>query len=263
MASNSHSRNTQMECLNLFDDQPKCLTGSLLCYCDVPAIMLSSIEINNNKRTLVTCSKHNEVKKCNMWEWFYNETTEPHCKKLLEMRRDVYKLSLNHGPIALSAFKGRLYNGYPLCFCNQFCKISTIREGPHARRRFFACTYYDDDTCVGICKLKVWFYPSTKIEEVSTFKMNNFTTWEEEKRAHKRARSWIHYLENQNRNLVRENQQLKLYVPSPTPLQMHVRRGRPTFKKMIATRSTWTDKNWTADENVILERVPKITNLGL
>ncbi|KAM7264168.1 hypothetical protein ACFE04_001851 [Oxalis oulophora] len=122
---------------------------------------------------------------------------------------------------------------------------------------------FDVDTGVGICKLKVWFYPSAKIEEVSTFKMDNFSTWEEEKRAHKRARRWIHYLENQNRNLVRENQQLKFFVPSLTPLQMDVRRGRPAFKKMVATRSTWTDKNWSADENVILEGVPKITNLGL
>ncbi|KAM7271299.1 hypothetical protein ACFE04_030513 [Oxalis oulophora] len=239
-----------MECLNLFNDNPKCNTGSLLCYCDVPAIMLSSTEVNDNKRTLVTCSKHNELGfRCNMWEWFHNESDEPHCKKLLQMRREGYMLSLDHGPIPLTTFKGRIYNGYLLCFCNQFCKISTFRKGHDAGRRFFACTYFDDDTGVGICKLKVWLYPSAKIEEVSKFKMDNFSTWEEERRAHERARSWIHYLKDQNRNLVRENQELKLSMSIPTPLQLHVRRGRPAFKKMVATRSTWTDKNWSTDKN--------------
>ncbi|KAM7271450.1 hypothetical protein ACFE04_030664 [Oxalis oulophora] len=239
-----------MECLKLFDDQPNSHKGSLLCYCDVPALILSSTELNNTKpNLLVTCSKHNELGfRCNMREWLYNETSEHDCKKLLDMRREGYKLSLNHGPIPMKKD-------------------------------------------VGMCKLKVWYYSSAKSEAVSTFNMDTYRSWDEEKIAHKRARSWTHYLEHLNRDLVRENQHLRLYQPyptlvqhlrlnepsrrplqhfrlnepSPTPLQLRVRPGRPAFKKIVATRSTWSDKNWSTEENDILEGVPvsKITELGL
>ncbi|KAM7261813.1 hypothetical protein ACFE04_020890 [Oxalis oulophora] len=156
-----------------------------------------------------------------------------------------------------------------------------------------------------MCKLKIWFYPSAKSEAMSTFNMDTYRSWDEEKIAHKRARSWTHYLEHLNRELVSENQHLRLHQPSPTPvqhfrryepypthvqnfrlnepsptppqvcvrhnetsptpLQLRVRPGRPAFKKMLATRSTWSDKNWAAEENVILEGVPvpKITELRL
>ncbi|KAM7273585.1 hypothetical protein ACFE04_028249 [Oxalis oulophora] len=138
MASSSHSKNTHMEFLKLFDDEHNSDTGSLLCYCDVPALILSSNEVNKNKRTLVACSKYNEA-------------------------RDVV-----------------------------------------------------------ICKLK------------------------------------IHYLEYLNKKLVGANQDLKLYVPSTTPVQMRDQRGKPAFKKMLATRSTWKDNRWFAEEHVILEGSQKL-----
>ncbi|KAM7275316.1 hypothetical protein ACFE04_017182 [Oxalis oulophora] len=210
-----------MECLKLFDDEAMSRKRSLVCYCDVPALILSSTETNTTKRNLlVTYSKHNELGfRCNMCEWLYNETYEHDCKKILDMRREEYMLSLNHGPIPMSAYKGRVYNGYPLCLCNKFCKVAVIRHGLDAGRRFFACTYYDDEKDVGMCKLKVWFYPSATSELVSTFNMETYRSWDDEKKAHKRARSWTHYLEHLNRELVTENQHLRLHQPCPTPGQ--------------------------------------------
>ncbi|KAM7266127.1 hypothetical protein ACFE04_019511 [Oxalis oulophora] len=283
-----------MECLKLFDDEAMSRKRSLVCYCDVLALILSSTETNTTKRNLlVTCSKHNELGfRCNMCEWLYNETYEHDCKKILDMRREEYMLSLNHGPIPMSAYKGRVYNGYPLCLCNKFCKVAVIRHGLDAGGRFFACTYYDDEKDVEMCKLKVWFYPSTTSELVSTFNMETYRSWDDEKKAHKRAPSpaLVRHLRLnepsptpvqqfgindpspthvQNLRLNEPSpthvQHFRLNEPSRTPLQLRVRPGRPAFKKMVASRSTWSDKNWSSEENVILEGVPftKITELGL
>ncbi|KAM7252014.1 hypothetical protein ACFE04_023897 [Oxalis oulophora] len=155
--SPTEEQKTRMEILSIFGEDDNITNNeSLLCYCDVPALVLTSKGANNHNRTLATCSKFNELGfRCNMWEWFYNDTSEPQCKIQLQMRRDTYKLRLNRGPIPLSEYKGKLYNGYPLCFCGQFCKTGSVREGPHAGKKFYACVYYDEGR-IGGCKFFRW-----------------------------------------------------------------------------------------------------------
>ncbi|KAM7261888.1 hypothetical protein ACFE04_020965 [Oxalis oulophora] len=40
----------------------------------------------------------------------------------------------------------------------------------------------------GRCKLKVWLYPSNQIEEVSTFTMDTYKTWEEQKNSSQKCK---------------------------------------------------------------------------
>ncbi|KAM7251988.1 hypothetical protein ACFE04_023871 [Oxalis oulophora] len=273
MTTPTGEEKTRKEILSIFrEDEQMIDNDSLLCYCDVPALVLTSKEANNHKRSLATCSKYNQLGfRCNMWEWFYNDTAEPQCKILLQMRRDTYKLRLNHGPIRLSEYKGKLYNGYPLCFCGQFCKTAYVREGPLAGKKIYACVYYDEVSDVGRCKLRVWLYPSNDMEEVPTYTMDTYKTWDEEKIAHKSARDRLHYLEYLSKKLMGIRDDLKFSILPTKTVGMRTRRGRPPLKRMVASRSTWTDKNWSGEgdvifeDDVILEGVPvsKMTKLGL
>ncbi|KAM7265785.1 hypothetical protein ACFE04_003468 [Oxalis oulophora] len=266
MTTLSDEQKTHKEILSIFgEDEHITDNAALLCYCDVAVLILTTKEVNNHKRTLATCVKYNELGfRCNMWEWFYNDTAEPQCKILLQMRRDTYKLRLNHGPIPLREYKGKLYNGYPLCFCDQFCKIGRVVEGHDTGKKLYACV-----SDAGRCKLKVWLYPSNKIEEVSIYTMETYKTWEEEKITHKTARDRLHYLEYLNKKLMGTHEDLKFSILLTRSVGMRSRRGRSPLKRMISSRSTWTDKNWSGQEDVIfeddviLEGVPKMTKLGL
>ncbi|KAM7251685.1 hypothetical protein ACFE04_023568 [Oxalis oulophora] len=262
MTTLTDQQKTNKEIHSIFgEDEHMTDNESVLCYCDVPALILTTKEVNNHKRTLATCAKYSELGfRCNMWEWFYNDTAEPQCKIHLQMRRDTYKLRLSNGSIPLREYKGKMYNGYPLCLCDQFCKIAKVKKGPHTGKKFYAYVYYDEVSDAGRCKLKVWLYPSIQIEEVSTYTMDTYKTWEEEKIAHRNAREKVQYLEYLNK---------KLMVLPTRSVGMRSRRGRPPLKRMVCSRSTWTDKNWSGEQNVeleddvILEGVPKIPRLGL
>ncbi|KAM7275533.1 hypothetical protein ACFE04_017399 [Oxalis oulophora] len=164
------SRGVYDEILSIFgEDEHITDDGSLLCYCDVPALILTSKEANNHKRTLATCSKYNEI------------------------------------------------------------------------------------------------------EEVSTYTVETYKTWEEEKIAHKSARDRLHYLEYLSKKLIGTRDDLKFSILPTKSVGMRSRRGRPPWKRMVASRSTWTDKNWSGDGDVIFEDdvilegvpVPKMTKLGL
>ncbi|KAM7250627.1 hypothetical protein ACFE04_022510 [Oxalis oulophora] len=147
-----------------------------------------------------------------------------------------------------------------LCYCDVPALILTTKEVNNHKRTLATCAKYSEVSDAGRCKLKVWLYPSIQIEEVSTYTMDTYKTWEEEKIAHRNARERVQYLQYLNK---------KLMVLPTRSVGMRSRRGRPPLKRMVCSRSTWTDKNWSGEQNVeleddvILEGVPKIPRLGL
>ncbi|KAM7262377.1 hypothetical protein ACFE04_021454 [Oxalis oulophora] len=135
------------------------------------------------------------------------------------------------------------YNESVVCYCDVPALILTTKEVNNHKRTLATCAKYNEVSDTGRCKLKVWLYPYNQIEEVSTNRMDTYKTWEEEKIVHKSARDRV----------------------LPTRIVgMRSRRGRPSLKRMVCSRSTWTDKNWSGQENVvlqddvILEGVPKV-----
>ncbi|KAM7274104.1 hypothetical protein ACFE04_028768 [Oxalis oulophora] len=170
MTTSTGEEKTRKEILFIFgEDEQMTDYDSLLCYCDVPALVLISKEANNHKRTLATCSKYNQV------------------------------------------------------------------------------------SDVGRCKLRVWLYPSNEMEEVPTYTMDTYKTWDEEKIAHKSARDRLHYLEYLSKKLMGTRDDMKFSILPTKTEGMRSRRGRPPLKRMVASRSTWTDKNWSGKGDVIFE----------
>ncbi|KAM7259692.1 hypothetical protein ACFE04_015433 [Oxalis oulophora] len=154
-----------------------------------------------------------------------------------------------------------------MCYCDVPALILTTKEANNHKRTLATCAKYSEVSDAGRCKLKVWLYPSNQIEEISAYTMDTYKTWEEEKLAHKSARERVQYLEYLNKKLMGRQEDLKFSILPTRSVGMRSRRGRPPLKRMVCSRSTWTDKNWSGQENVvfeddvILEGVPKITRL--
>ncbi|KAM7253609.1 hypothetical protein ACFE04_021763 [Oxalis oulophora] len=151
-----------------------------------------------------------------------------------------------------------------VCYCDVPALILTTKDVNNHKRTLATCAKYNEVSDAGRCKLKVWLYPSNQIEEVSTNTMDTYKTWEEEKIAHKSARDRVHYLEYLNKKLMGTKEDLKFSIMPTRSVGMRSRRGWPPLKRMVCSRSTWTDKNWSDQENVIfqddviLEGVPKV-----
>ncbi|KAM7260570.1 hypothetical protein ACFE04_011243 [Oxalis oulophora] len=133
-------------------------------------------------------------------------------------------------------------DGSLLCYCDVSALILTSNEANNHKQTLATCSKYNEVSDLGRCKLKVWLYPSNKIEEVSTYTVETYKTWEEEKIAHKSARDRLHYLEYLSKKLMGTRDDLKFSILPTKSVGMRSRLGRPPLKRMVASRSTWTDK---------------------
>ncbi|KAM7251513.1 hypothetical protein ACFE04_023396 [Oxalis oulophora] len=83
--------------------------------------------------------------------------------------------------------------------------------------------------------------------------MDTYKTWEEEKIAHKSARDRLNYLEYMSKKLMGTRDDLKFSILPTKTVGMRSRRGRPPLKRMVASRSTWIDKNWSGEGDFIFQ----------
>ncbi|KAM7273112.1 hypothetical protein ACFE04_027776 [Oxalis oulophora] len=91
-------------------------------YCNESALLISSEMHDNGGRTIVTCKKYNEYDYgCNMREWFHNDVPRRHWIADMYEREQRRLFNNSRDGMPLSMYKGRRYDGRPVCPCDKPC----------------------------------------------------------------------------------------------------------------------------------------------
>ncbi|KAM7253328.1 hypothetical protein ACFE04_025946 [Oxalis oulophora] len=181
-----------------------------VCYCNEPALIISSEMHDNGGRTVVTCKKYNENHYgCNMWEWFENNIPRRHWIADMYEREQRRLLNNSRYGMPLSMYKGRRYDGRPVCLCDKPCSYlgPSIVTQDVSSYFYFCGDYYqstEDKCCIMI---PFGEYSEPNFTSIMVVKLK--TELDKEIEEHLATACMIEGLKDANKALKLENEAMK------------------------------------------------------
>ncbi|KAM7270285.1 hypothetical protein ACFE04_029499 [Oxalis oulophora] len=159
-SSDSSNRSELYATLNCYTDYADITLEELdfVCYCNEPALIMSTELSDHPEKTVVTCKKYDQTAYgCNMWEWFDNDVLRDNWIADMNQRKHLQLVNNSTANHPLNMYKGRRSEGRPVCFCDRPCILlapSIVSSG--VSRFYFVCgRYYEPNG--EICCMKLLF----------------------------------------------------------------------------------------------------------
>ncbi|KAM7259801.1 hypothetical protein ACFE04_015542 [Oxalis oulophora] len=213
MSSSSHSSRYSTIDYLLENDNIPIEELDFVCYCNETALIISSEMHDDGGRTVVTCKKYNEYDYgCNMWEWFDNDIPRRHWIADMYEREQRRLFNNSRYGMPLSMYKGRRYDGRPVCLCDKPCShlgpSIVIQNG---NSYFYVYGSYYESTEKKCC---IWIpygvYSEANFANILVVKLK--TELDKEIEEHLVTACKIEGLQDANKTLKLENQALKAKI---------------------------------------------------